>query len=157
MRVIVQRVRSASVSIDGEITGRIGPGLVLLAGLHQNDSEREFAPVAEKILNLRVFPNEEGRFDRSVVEAGGGILLISQFTVYGDTRKGRRPDFASAMAPGKARELFPKFAAAFLDLGFPDVQQGRFGEHMLVSLENDGPVTLIVESKDTAPTPLAED
>jgi D-aminoacyl-tRNA deacylase len=136
---VVQRVSEASVMVDGEAVGRIGPGLLVLLGIHQEDTERQADRMAEKLLALRVFADDEGRMNRSVTDTGGEILCVSQFTLYGDTRKGTRPSFGQA-APGEVAEpLYQRVRARLGAAG------GVFGAQMNVSLVNDGPVTLVVE------------
>lgn len=154
MRVLVQRVSRASVSVDGTITGEIGPGLLLLAGITAGDTEAAGARLAQKIANLRIFPDEQGAMNLSALdrlEAGqeGGILVVSQFTLYADMRKGRRPSFVQAAAPEVAAPLVDAFAGEFRQLGFT-VGEGIFGAHMEVALVNDGPVTLWLDSADLA-------
>ncbi len=140
MRAVVQRVSEASVTVDGEVVGEIGAGLLVLLGVHRDDSERQADRIAEKLLALRVFPDGEGRMNRSVADTGGEVLCVSQFTLYGDTRKGTRPSFGEA-APGEIAE--PLYERVRMRLG---AAGGVFGAQMDVSLVNDGPVTLVVES-----------
>ncbi len=139
MRAVVQRVSEASVTVDGAIVGQIGAGLLVLLGVHQEDTERQADRMAEKLLALRVFADDEGRMNRSVVDVGGGVLCVSQFTLYGDTRKGTRPSFGQA-APGDVAE--PLYERVRAKLG---AAGGVFGAQMNVSLVNDGPVTLVVD------------
>ncbi len=139
MRAVVQRVSEASVTVGGEIVGRIGPGLLVLLGVHHDDGEAQADRIADKLLALRVFPDEEGRMNRSVADSGGEVLCVSQFTLYGDTRKGTRPSFGEA-APGDVAE--PLYERVRERLG---AQGGVFGAQMDVALVNDGPVTLVVE------------
>ena len=139
MRAVVQRVSEASVTVDGEVVGQIGAGLLVLLGVHRDDGEREADRIAEKLLALRVFPDDEGRMNRSVTDVGGELLCVSQFTLYGDTRKGTRPSFGDA-APGELAE--PLYERVRAKLG---AAGGTFGAHMDVWLVNDGPVTLVVE------------
>ena len=150
MKIVLQRVKEASVRVEGEVVGRIGTGLLLLVGLGEQDSEAQLLPMVEKILHLRVFSNEEGKFDRSLLDVGGELLVVSQFTLFGDCRKGRRPDFAGALKPELARALYEQFIHKFSvvgsPLGLPAVQQGRFGAMMDVSSVNDGPVTLLLDN-----------
>ena len=146
MRAIVQRVLEASVSVDGEIVGRIGPGLLVLLGVGRGDGEREVSWMADKIANLRIFEDEGQKMNRSVIDGSRSILVVSQFTLYGDARKGRRPSFAEACEPGEANRLYELFCERSRALGL-DVQQGRFGAQMKVALVNDGPVTLILDSR----------
>jgi D-aminoacyl-tRNA deacylase len=140
MRAVVQRVSEASVTVGGEVVGEIGAGLLVLLGVHREDTERQADRIAEKLLALRVFPDDEGRMNRSVVETGGEILCVSQFTLYGDTRKGTRPSFGQAATGEIAEPLYERVRAKLGAAG------GVFGAQMNVSLVNDGPVTLIVES-----------
>lgn len=144
MRVIVQRVRRAHVSVGGEVTGAIERGLVCLVGFTTGDGEEEAAYIADKIVNLRIFADEAGKMNRSLLQVGGEILSISQFTVYGDCRKGRRPNFMRAAPPDTAEALYNVFNDKLRSYGV-SVETGRFGADMQVSLVNDGPVTLIVE------------
>jgi D-tyrosyl-tRNA(Tyr) deacylase len=145
MRVLVQRVRQARVRVADRELGAIGPGLVLLVGVGQSDDEEAARFCAEKCAHLRIFPDEEGRMNRSVLDTGGGALAISQFTLYGDCRRGRRPDFTQAAPPALAEPLYQRFVACLEALGVT-VARGAFGAHMLVEIHNDGPVTLAVES-----------
>jgi len=146
VRAIVQRVLEASVSVDGEIVGRIGPGLLVLLGVGKGDGEREVSWMADKIANLRIFEDEGQKMNRSVIDGSRSILVVSQFTLYGDARKGRRPSFAEACEPAEANRLYELFCERSRALGL-DVQQGRFGAQMKVALINDGPVTLILDSR----------
>jgi D-aminoacyl-tRNA deacylase len=140
VRAVVQRVSGASVTVGGEIVGEIGAGLLVLLGVHRDDTEQQADRIAEKLLALRVFPDDEGRMNRSVADVGGELLCVSQFTLYGDTRKGTRPSFGQA-APGEIAE--PLYERVRAKLG---AAGGVFGAQMDVSLVNDGPVTLLVES-----------
>ena len=144
MRALVQRVSAAAVRIDGEVVGRVGAGLCVLVGVTHTDDERSADRLAEKVWNLRIFDDEAGNMGRSVAEGTGEVLVISQFTLYGDTRKGRRPSWIDAARPEQAEPLVDRFAAALRDLG-ATVATGRFGADMAVELVNDGPVTLMVE------------
>ena len=145
MRVVLQRVSEASVRIGGETVGAIGPGLVVLAGFHNGDDDDTVAWMAEKVANLRIFADEQGRMNRSLLDSGGEALVVSQFTLYGDARKGRRPSFIKAARPGIAVPLYESFVEA-LGRILPDpVQTGKFGAMMDVALVNDGPVTLVIE------------
>lgn len=148
MRVIVQRVRRAHVSVGGEVTGEIERGLVCLVGFTTGDGEEETVYIADKIVNLRIFADEADKMNRSLLQVGGEILSISQFTVYGDCRKGRRPNFMRAAPPATAESLYHGFNDRLRSYGVR-VATGIFGAEMQVSLVNDGPVTLIVE-KDPA-------
>ena len=146
MKVRVQRVSQASVTVDGEVVGRIGPGLVGLVGVAQGDTEEDIRYLVEKTVNLRIFPDTAGKFNRSVADAGGGLLLVSQFTLISDTRKGRRPSFIEAAPPGEAEALFNRFVELARSTGLP-VETGRFQAHMLVEIHNDGPVTILLDSR----------
>jgi len=145
VRVLLQRVRRASVAVEGEIVGRCGPGLLLLVGISNADDRTDPDYCANKILNLRVFPDDEGKMNRSARDVGAEILAVSQFTLYGDTRKGRRPGFTDAAPPERAEAMFAQFVSALRESGL-QVETGRFGAHMEVELVNDGPITLLVES-----------
>lgn len=144
MRVVLQRVSSSQVAVDGEIIGQIGRGLNLLVGIASTDTEAELEWMARKCLELRVFSNSDGKFDQSVMDIGGELLVISQFTLYGDCRKGRRPSFDQAATPAIAETLYHQFVEKLRQSGLR-VETGRFGAMMQVSIENDGPVTLILE------------
>lgn len=146
MRAVVQRVKEASVSIEGERVGEIGKGLVILLGIAQGDSEREARRLAEKIAHLRIFADEEGRFNLSALDVGAQALVVSQFTLYGDTRKGRRPSFTSAAPPEVAEPLVERFIEFLRAVGL-QVESGRFGAMMVVNIANDGPVTLILDTE----------
>ncbi|MCD6374177.1 MAG: D-tyrosyl-tRNA(Tyr) deacylase [Caldisericaceae bacterium] len=146
MKVVVQRVKKASVSVNGQIVGQIGKGLMLLIGVAQQDTEADIEFVADKCVNLRIFEDEQGKMNRSLLEVGGEILAISQFTLLGDTRKGRRPSFIQAAEPQKGNEFYQKFIERLRSHGVK-VETGIFGAMMDVELLNYGPVTLIVESK----------
>ena len=144
MRVVLQRVSRARVTVDGRVTGEIGRGLLLLAGFTDADTEDALAWMAEKVVTLRIFPDEDGRMNRSVEEVDGGLLVVSQFTLYGDARKGRRPSFIEAARPEIAVPLYERFLQMLRATGRP-VQTGEFGAMMDVELVNDGPVTLVLE------------
>lgn len=144
MRLVVQRASSASVTVDGEVTGSIGPGLVILVGVKEGDTPEAARRLADKVANLRIFADDEGRMNRSVLEAAGSCLVVSQFTLYGDTRRGRRPSFVEAARPEDAEPLVSVFSEALESLGLP-VAGGRFRAHMEVALVNDGPVTIVME------------
>ncbi|NOZ60343.1 MAG: D-tyrosyl-tRNA(Tyr) deacylase [Calditrichaeota bacterium] len=146
MRVVVQRVSRGAVSIDGVKKGEIGSGLVILLGIKNGDAESDAKYLAEKCANLRIFADEEGKFNRSALDVGAELLVISQFTLYGDTRKGRRPSFIDAAPPEISEPLYEKFVEFVRATGLR-VATGEFGAMMLVEIHNDGPVTLIVESK----------
>ena len=144
MRVVLQRVSRARVTVDGRVTGEIGRGLLLLAGFTDGDTGDALAWMADKVVELRIFPDDEGKMNRSVREVGGGLLVVSQFTLYGDTRKGRRPSFVDAARPEIAIPLYERFVDLLRATGLP-VGTGEFGAMMDVELVNDGPVTLILE------------
>jgi D-aminoacyl-tRNA deacylase len=146
MKVLVQRVSQASVAVGGEVVGRIGLGLVGLVGVAQGDSEEDARYLVEKTVNLRIFPDEAGKFNRSLVDVDGGLLLVSQFTLISDTRKGRRPSFIEAAGPAEAESLFNRFVDLARASGLR-VETGRFQRHMLVEIHNDGPVTILMDSK----------
>lgn len=145
MRILLQRVTKGSVTVDGALIGAIDSGLVALVGFAQSDTGAQLRPAAEKLANLRVFPDEKGRFDKSVLDLGAAILCVPQFTLYADTSKGRRPDFFAALKPEIANELFERFLIELKAVGVQKVEKGQFGAHMLVALENDGPVTIMLE------------
>jgi len=147
VRAVIQRVRSASVTIDEEVVGRIGRGLVILLGVGVNDTEREAAWLADKTANLRIFEDDAGKMNLSLLDIGGQALVVSQFTLYGDARKGRRPGFTDAAPPEKADELYRRYVENLEKLEI-EVQTGRFRAKMLVSIENDGPVTLILDTAE---------
>jgi D-tyrosyl-tRNA(Tyr) deacylase len=144
MRVVLQRVSRARVTVDGRVTGEIGRGLLLLVGLTASDTEAELAWMADKVVGLRIFPDDEGKMNRSLEEADGALLVVSQFTLYGDVRKGKRPSFVDAARPEVAIPLYERFVALLRATGRP-VETGEFGAMMDVELVNDGPVTLILE------------
>jgi D-tyrosyl-tRNA(Tyr) deacylase len=144
MRVVLQRVSRARVTVEGQVTGEIGRGLLLLAGFTDGDGEDAVAWMADKVVGLRIFPDDEGKMNRSVQEVGGGLLVVSQFTLYGDARKGRRPSFIESARPEVAIPLYERFVQILRATGLP-VGTGRFGAMMDVELVNDGPVTLILE------------
>ncbi len=145
MRIVLQRVSSGSVSIDGAKVGEIGPGLVLLVGFTQGDGEEALGWMAEKVLGLRVFNDQDGKMNLSLVEVGGDVLVVSQFTLYGDTRKGRRPSFVQAAPPEQAIPLYERFLALLREKAPGNVESGEFGAMMDVSIVNAGPVTLVLE------------
>ena len=147
MRAVIQRVRKASVEVDGETTGAIELGLVVLAGVAHNDTVSDADALADKIVGLRIFPDEDQKMNRSVVDAAGAVLLVSQFTLLGEVRKGRRPSFSAAAPAEEAEILIARLADAIKTHGLA-VEQGRFGAMMEVSLINDGPVTIIIDTND---------
>jgi D-tyrosyl-tRNA(Tyr) deacylase len=144
MRALIQRVNRASVSVDGQVVGQIGPGLCVFVGVTHSDDEHIAAKLAERVWRLRVFDDDAGFMNVPVAEAGGEVLVVSQFTLYGDTRKGRRPSWAAAARPEQAAPLIERFCAALAGLG-ASMATGRFAAHMHVELVNDGPVTVLVE------------
>lgn len=144
MRVVLQRVSRASVTVDGEVVGEIGPGLLLLVGITADDTLKEAQWLVQKCLGLRIWPDDAGKMDRSVQDIGGSVLAVSQFTLYGDASRGRRPDFIQAARPDVAKPLFDAFVETLKATGIP-VATGVFGAHMAVELVNDGPVTLIID------------
>jgi D-tyrosyl-tRNA(Tyr) deacylase len=146
MRAVVQRVARASVTIEGRIAGEIGRGLLILLGVTHDDTPERAVWLAEKIAGLRIFSDDEGKMNRDITEAGGGALIVSQFTLYGDCRKGRRPSFIDAAPPPIAIPLYEAFINAVKAQGIP-VATGQFGADMQVELVNDGPVTLVIDSK----------
>lgn len=144
MRVIIQRVKQAEVKVEEEITGKIGEGLLVFLAVHREDTEEVLEKMAEKVVNLRVFEKETGKMDLSVRDKKGEVLVVSQFTLYGDCKKGNRPSFVESAPPDKARPFYEKFITLLQDKGVK-VETGRFGAMMEVGLINDGPVTLEVE------------
>ena len=146
MKALVQRVSRASVSVNDKIVGTIGPGLVVFLGVAQGDSKEDASYLASKVVNLRTFADESSRFSLSALDTRGDILIVSQFTLLGDTRKGRRPDFTAAAPQGLAKELYEFFVEQARSTGLK-VETGLFQEHMLVEIYNDGPVTISLESK----------
>ena len=146
MRACVQRVRQARVEVAGEIVGQIGRGLVVLLGVAAEDQSPDASELAAKIVRLRVFEDDAGKMNRDLVEVAGELLVVSQFTLLGDCRAGRRPSFTAAAGPDQARQLYEEFVTAARAQGV-SVATGRFREQMLVSLDNDGPVTLLLDSR----------
>ncbi len=147
MRALIQRVTKASVSVDGEVLGQIGPGLVVFVGIAQSDGRSEVGYIVSKTVNLRIFADEEGRFNLSALDVNAQLLVISQFTLYGDTRRGRRPSFSRAAPPGEAADLFESTLHTFRETGLT-VETGRFQAYMDVNINNDGPVTIMIDSED---------
>lgn len=147
MVALIQRVREASVTVDGEITGAIGPGLLILLGMHRTDTQAELDWLVRKCANLRIFPDDAGLMNRSVLDTGGQVLVVSQFTLYGNTAKGNRPSFVESAHPDLAEPLYKKFCSQLGSLLGQEVATGVFGAMMDVRLLNDGPVTLWVERK----------
>jgi D-tyrosyl-tRNA(Tyr) deacylase len=147
LRALVQRVTQARVTVNEQEAGRIGPGLLVFLGVARGDTQADVQYLVDKIVNLRIFPDADNRFNRSALDVGAEILLVSQFTLHADTRRGRRPDFSQAAPPEEAQPLYLDAVTRFRDAGL-SVATGRFGEHMRVTLENDGPVTLLLDSAD---------
>lgn len=145
MRAVVQRVSSAHVDVEGERVGEIGAGLLVLLGVADGDEEKDARWMAEKIVSLRIFEDDDGKMNRSLEDVSGALLAVSQFTLYGDCRKGRRPSFVKAARPETADALYREFVSVVETLGVPTAT-GKFQTHMAVSLVNDGPVTIVVES-----------
>ena len=147
MKALLQRVSRASVSIAGEEVGRISRGLVVFLGVANGDTEKDAQYLAQKIASLRIFPDEEGKFNLSALDIEGELLLVSQFTLLADTRKGRRPSFVDAAPPARAEELFDYFVEQARTTGLK-VETGRFQQYMHVEIHNDGPVTILLDSRD---------
>ncbi|MDA0590845.1 MAG: D-aminoacyl-tRNA deacylase [Planctomycetota bacterium] len=148
MRAVVQRVSSASVTVDGEITGEIKRGFLVLLGVGEDDTDDDVVYLAGKVVGLRVFEDDAGKMNLTLADVGGAVLAVSQFTLFGDCRKGRRPSFISAARPEKANSLYEAFVAEIRGQGIA-AETGRFQAHMDVSLVNDGPVTLLIDSRKT--------
>jgi D-tyrosyl-tRNA(Tyr) deacylase len=148
MRAIAQRVHGAEVEVDGEVVGRIGRGLCVFVGAGKADEDDDLRYMADKLVGLRVFPDEQGKMSRSLLDVGGGALLISQFTVYGDVRRGRRPSFDAAMPPALAEEAYLRFVELVRQRGV-EVATGRFAAAMRVRVDNDGPVSILIDSHKT--------
>ncbi len=146
MRAVVQRVTEASVTVEGETVGSVGPGLMVLIGVADGDTDKDLKYITDKVMNLRIFDDENGVMNRSVLDAGGSILAVSQFTLYGDARGGRRPSYFRAAGPEEANALYEKAVAAWRANGI-HVETGRFRTEMKVSLINDGPVTILLDSE----------
>lgn len=146
-RVVAQRVRSASVTIDGTTVSSIGTGLMILIGIRSGDHETDIDRLADKLAVLRIFQDQNGKMNLSAAEAGGSMLVVSQFTLYADVRKGRRPSFIEAADPELGERLYVRFAERLRSHGY-HIECGQFGAHMVVALENDGPVTIVVDSTE---------
>lgn len=146
MRAVVQRVRGARVSVAGTTASSIARGLCVLLGVAADDGEEEARRLARRVANLRIFENEAGRFDRSVLDVGGAVLVVSQFTLVAETAKGNRPSFSKAAAPGPAERLYGRFCENLVEEGVGEVERGVFGARMLVEIENDGPVTIVLDT-----------
>lgn len=148
MRVILQRVTSGQVTVDGQVVGAVERGFVALVGVTHDDTPAEAALLAKKTAHLRVFEDDDGKMNRSALEVSGGVLVVSQFTLYADSRKGRRPSFVEAAAPAVAAPLVAEFARCLKTEGIPRVEHGVFGAMMQVAIHNDGPVTILLDSRD---------
>ena len=146
MRAVVQRVASASVTVGNETVGSVGPGLMVLIGVSSDDTAKDLKYIVDKVMNLRIFDDENGVMNRSVIDAGGSILAVSQFTLYGDARGGRRPSYIRAAKPEAANDLYEQAVSAWRESGI-HVETGRFRTEMMVSLVNDGPVTILLDSE----------
>ncbi len=144
MLSLIQRVAQASVTVEGEVVGQVGPGLLALVGVEPGDDEAALARMAERLLGYRVFADDAGKMNRSLRDTGGGLLLVSQFTLAADTRSGMRPSFSTAAPPAEAERLFNRLVAICREKHAGGVETGRFGAHMVVSLVNDGPVTFLL-------------
>jgi D-tyrosyl-tRNA(Tyr) deacylase len=153
MRAVIQRVKSAQVSVDGRVSGEIGRGLLVLLGVGKGDGERDLSFLTSKIPELRIFEDASGKFNLSLKEIHGAMLVVSQFTLYGDCRRGRRPSFTEAEEPTAAKHLYEQFISKLREQEIP-VQTGEFQARMEIHLINDGPVTLLLDSKQTQSTPL---
>ncbi|CAN5280777.1 D-aminoacyl-tRNA deacylase [soil metagenome] len=147
MRAVVQRVSRASVAVEGRVTGAIERGLLVLLGAGAGDGANDLAYLVDKITNLRIFPDDAGKMNRSVLDVAGAVLVVSQFTLYGDARQGRRPAFTGALEPVAARALYEQSLVAILAAGVAQVAAGEFGANMKVELTNDGPVTILLDSR----------
>ena len=148
MRAVVQRVSNGSVSVAGNMLGAVGPGFVILVGVTHDDTPAQATLLAHKIAHLRVFEDRAGKMNLSILDAGGDALVVSQFTLYADCRKGRRPSFTDAAVPDVAVPLIDRFVEALRAEGVPKVETGEFGAMMVVHIENDGPVTIVLDTKD---------
>lgn len=151
MRAVIQRVHRGEVAVAGEVVGAIGPGLVVLVGCGQGDGERDLAWIVDKIVHLRIFADDAGRMNRSVLDVGGGVLWVSQFTLYGDARRGRRPAFTDALEPVAAQALYEAGVPRLRAAGVATVATGRFGADMQVTIVGDGPVTICLDSTSASP------
>ena len=148
MRAVVQRVTNASVTVENETVGAIGPGIMVLIGVADTDTDKDLKYIIDKVMNLRIFDDENGVMNRSVIDAGGSILAVSQFTLYGDARGGRRPSYIRAAKPEPADAMYERAVAAWRENGI-HVETGRFRTEMMVSLVNHGPVTILLDSEKT--------
>lgn len=148
MRAVVQRVKSSKVEVDGKVIGNIGKGLNVLLGICKGDTKEDIAYLKDKIINLRIFQDEEGKMNKSLIDVGGELLVVSQFTLYGDCRKGKRPSFIEALGGSEAKVLYEDFVQQCKEV-LGNVETGEFGADMEVTIINDGPVTILIESKKT--------
>jgi D-aminoacyl-tRNA deacylase len=146
-KIVAQRVRTATVEVGGEIIARIGPGLAILVGIREGDTDEAVDRLADKVAVMRIFNDDQGKMNRSTAEVNGSMLVVSQFTLYADARKGRRPSFIAAADPEEGERLYLRFAERLQGHGYR-VERGRFGAMMVVSLENDGPVTIVLDSNE---------
>ncbi len=146
MRAVVQRVTQASVTVEGETVGSVGPGIMVHIGVSSEDTDKDLKYITDKVMNLRIFDDENGVMNRSLLDVGGSILAVSQFTLYGDARGGRRPSYIRAAAPEPANEMYERAVATWRAQGI-HVETGRFRTEMMVSLVNDGPVTILLDSE----------
>ena len=147
MRAVVQRVSRASVTVDARVTGQIERGLLVFLGAGAGDGPADLQYIVDKVVNLRIFPDDAGKMNRSVLDIGGGVLVVSQFTLYGDARQGRRPAFTGALEPAAAKALYEQSLAAIRSAGVATVEAGEFAADMKVELLNDGPVTILLDSR----------
>ncbi len=147
MRALIQRVEKASVTVEKEIVGKIDQGLVILLGIKHDDDDNDLEYIIKKVVNLRIFEDVDGRFNLSALDVGAQLLVVSQFTLYGDTRRGRRPSFTDAAHPDLSKPMYHKATKMFGETGLK-VQEGIFGAHMMVEIHNDGPVTLMLDSDE---------
>lgn len=146
MKVVIQRVRRAQVTVDGEVVGQIGQGSMILVGVARGDTDEDVAYLSRKAIQVRIFDDEEGLLNRSIADVGGAFLVVSQFTLYGDCKKGARPSYIEAAPPEEGKARYEQFVARLREAGHP-VETGRFQKTMVVDIENDGPVTLVLESR----------
>ncbi len=146
MRAIIQRVNSANVQVNNMEIGKINKGLLVFLGVKEDDSDEDLLYLVDKVINLRIFEDEEDKMNLSLMDVKGELLVVSQFTLYGDCKKGRRPSFAKAAKPGKAKSLYEKFIVETQKRGF-NTQQGEFQAHMIINIKNDGPVTILLDSE----------
>lgn len=151
MRALLQRVKRAEVSVDGEVIGRTENGYLILLGVKVGDTEEEARFLARKTAELRIFEDDDGKMNRSLLDVGGGALVVSQFTLYADCKKGRRPAFIDAQKPPLAETLYLQYADLLRECGVGRVETGAFGAHMLIALENDGPVTILLDTEEIMP------